>query len=57
MVCQLAKLRSVIHAQGRDGIRMSSEARVRYFEEMGSLIVSIGARDYLAGDGAEPEQS
>jgi hypothetical protein len=39
-----------------DGIRMSTEAKVRYFEEMVSLIVAVGARDYLAREPAESVQ-
>lgn len=39
-----------------DGIRMSTEAKVRYFEEMVSLIVAVGARDYLARESAESVQ-
>jgi hypothetical protein len=37
------------------GIRMSTAAKVRNFEEMLRLIPAVGARDQLAGERSEPE--
>jgi len=37
----------------RDGIALSTQAKVDYFEEMVALIVRFGARDRLAEDRVE----
>jgi hypothetical protein len=37
-----------------DGIRMSTRAKIAFFEEMVSLAVAVGARDRLAEHSANP---
>jgi hypothetical protein len=36
----------------REGIRMSTRAKIAYFEEMVSLAIAVGARDRLDSSGA-----